>query len=338
MPTCTASTSSCPTSPTCATTPTASRRCVATHGHEDHVGAPLLPAPRPVSFPIYGSPLTLGLARNRIEEAGLLGRTELIPVADGERRQIGPFDVEFIPVTHSVPHAFAIALHTPAGRDPALGRLQARPHARSTAAVTDLARIGALAAVEGIRLLLCRLDQRRGARVRTERDRASARCCRRLFAAARRPAHHHRQLRQPHPPHPADRRRRHRPRPQGGHARAVDAQERAAGPRPRASCSIPDASLVDIEDVVDLPPGEVCIISTGSQGEPMSALSLLAQGENRWLKVDDRRHGGALEPRHPGQRVQRQPGDRRAAAARRRGRALAASPTCTPPATPRPTS
>jgi ribonuclease J len=73
---------------------------VATHGHEDHVGG-LSYLLRELSFPIYGSALTLGLARNRIEEAGLLGNTDLIPVADGERRQIGPFDVEFIPVTHS---------------------------------------------------------------------------------------------------------------------------------------------------------------------------------------------------------------------------------------------
>ena len=45
----------------------------------------------------------------------MLGRTELIPVHDGERRRIGPFDCEFIPVTHSVPHAFATAYHTPVG-------------------------------------------------------------------------------------------------------------------------------------------------------------------------------------------------------------------------------
>ena len=59
----------------------------------------------------------------------MLGRTELIPVHDGERRTIGPFDCEFIPVTHSVPHAFATAYHTPVGHDPAQRRLQARPHA-----------------------------------------------------------------------------------------------------------------------------------------------------------------------------------------------------------------
>src|SRR3954447_13581801 len=88
--------------------------CVLTHGHEDHAGG-LSFLLRDLSFPIYGSALTLGLARNRIEEAGLLGRTELIPVADGERRRIGPFDVEFIPVTHSVPQGFATAWHTPQG-------------------------------------------------------------------------------------------------------------------------------------------------------------------------------------------------------------------------------
>ncbi len=62
---------------------------VLTHAHEDHAGG-LAFFLRDVSCPIYGSPLSLGLARNRIEEAGMLKRTELIPVADGERRQIGP--------------------------------------------------------------------------------------------------------------------------------------------------------------------------------------------------------------------------------------------------------
>ena len=88
--------------------------CVATHGHEDHVGG-LQFLLREMSFPLYGSAVTLGLARNRIEEAGLLGKTSLNVVRDGEIRRIGPFDVEFIPVTHSVPHAHAIALHTAQG-------------------------------------------------------------------------------------------------------------------------------------------------------------------------------------------------------------------------------
>jgi len=85
-----------------------------THAHEDHAGgiAFLL---RDIAVPVYGSALSLALARNRIEEAGMLDRTELIPVFDGERRRIGPVDCQFIPVTHSVPHGFAIAFFTPVG-------------------------------------------------------------------------------------------------------------------------------------------------------------------------------------------------------------------------------
>ena len=116
--------------------------CIVTHGHEDHHGG-LSFLLRELSFPIYGSALTLGLARNRIEEAGLLDRTELIAVSDGERRQIGPFDVEFIPVTHSVPHGFATAFHTPQGVILHTGdfKLDLTP---VDGRLTDLARVGAL--------------------------------------------------------------------------------------------------------------------------------------------------------------------------------------------------
>src|SRR6478736_8391807 len=126
---------------------------VATHGHEDHVGA-LHYLLRELSFPIFGSAVTLGLARNRIEEAGLLGKTDLIVVKDGERRKIGPFDVEFIPVTHSVPHAHAIALHTPQGVLLHSGdfKLDLTP---VDGRRTDLSRLGALASDGGIRLLMC---------------------------------------------------------------------------------------------------------------------------------------------------------------------------------------
>ena len=126
--------------------------CVATHGHEDHVGG-LQFLLREMSFPIYGSQVTLGLARNRIEEAGLLGKTEMIAVKDNERRRIGPFDVEFIPVTHSVPFAHAIALHTPQGVIIHSGdfKIDLTPVDDRR---TDLARLGALAAGDGVRLLM----------------------------------------------------------------------------------------------------------------------------------------------------------------------------------------
>ena len=89
-------------------------------------------------------------------------------MADGERRQIGPFDVEFIPVTHSVPYAFAIAVHTPQGVILHSGdfKLDLTPVDRR---LTDLARIGAIASRGGHPAADGRLHQRRGARARAER-------------------------------------------------------------------------------------------------------------------------------------------------------------------------
>src|SRR3546814_3650604 len=94
--------------------------CIVTNGHEDHVGA-LSYILREMSFPVYGSALALGIARNRIEEAGLPGPTQLIPVTHGESRKIGPFDLEFIPVTHSVHPGFPPALHPTQGALPPPG-------------------------------------------------------------------------------------------------------------------------------------------------------------------------------------------------------------------------
>ena len=124
-----------------------------THAHEDHAGG-LAYLLRDVPVPIYGSPLSLGLARNRIEEAGMMGRTDLIPVHDGERRSIGPFDCEFIPVTHSVPHAFATAYHTPAGTILHSGDFKLDP-TPVDGRKTDLSLMGAIAdRAGGVKLLM----------------------------------------------------------------------------------------------------------------------------------------------------------------------------------------
>ena len=149
--------------------------CIVTHGHEDHVGG-LSFLLRELTFPIYGSALTLGLARNRIEEAGLLGRTELITVVDGERRRIGPFDVEFIPVTHSVPHGFATAFHTPQGVILHTGdfKLDLTP---VDGRLTDLARIGRIADEHGIRLLLSDSTNAEEPGHTPSPSAPSARCC-----------------------------------------------------------------------------------------------------------------------------------------------------------------
>jgi ribonuclease J len=255
---------------------------VITHGHEDHMGG-LGYLLREMSFPIYGSELTLGLARNRIEEAGLLDRTQLIPVFDGERRRIGPCDVEFIPVTHSVPHGFATAFHTPQGTILHSGdfKLDLTP---VDGRLTDLGRIGALASGDGVRLLLS--DSTNAEEPGYARSETS------IGGVLHELFHQHEGRRiviacfASHI---------HRVQQIADAAVAFGRKVATLGmsmkknvrlTRDMGLLRIPDHALVDIDDVRDLPPGQVCVISTGSQGEPMSALALMAQRNNRWLEIN----------------------------------------------------
>jgi ribonuclease J len=256
---------------------------VATHGHEDHVGA-LQYLLRELSFPIYGSAVTLGLARSRIEEAGLLGKTDLVTVRDGERLMIGPFDVEFIPVTHSVPHAHAIALHTPQGVILHTGdfKLDLTP---VDGRRTDLGRIGTIATTEGIRLLLAdstNAEEHGHAPSESSvgavlRGVFSEQKGRRIITASF--ASHLHRIQQIADAAIAN-----------GRVVAtlgLSMKKNVRMGRDLGVLKIPDASLIDIEDADKYKPEQVCIVSTGSQGEPMSALALLARGESKWVKVGD---------------------------------------------------
>ncbi len=87
---------------------------VLTHGHEDHIGA--LPyILRDLNVPVYGSRFTLALVKKRLEEAGLIGSTTLREVTPGRLVEIDPFEIEFIPVTHSTIDCVALAIRTPLG-------------------------------------------------------------------------------------------------------------------------------------------------------------------------------------------------------------------------------
>jgi len=257
--------------------------CVATHGHEDHVGG-LQFLLREVSFPIYGSAVTLGLARNRIEEAGLLGRTELVAVRDGERRRIGNFDVEFIPVTHSVPHAHAIALHTPQGVILHSGdfKLDLTP---VDGRRTDLARLGEIVKSGGVRVLLAdSTNAEEHGHAPSERSVGAALKAifvqqrgRRIITASF--ASHIHRIQQIIEAAIDD-----------GRVVAtlgMSMKKNVRMARDLGLLSIPDSSLVDIDEIDRYRPEQVCVISTGSQGEPMSALALLARGDSKFLKVGE---------------------------------------------------
>lgn len=87
---------------------------VLTHGHEDHIGAVPYVVPH-LDGPIYGTPLTLALLQPKLEEHGIHVRDRLRPVRPGETVAIGPFVVEFLRVTHSMPDCVALAIRTPVG-------------------------------------------------------------------------------------------------------------------------------------------------------------------------------------------------------------------------------
>jgi ribonuclease J len=87
---------------------------VLTHGHEDHIGAVPHIVPL-IHGSVYGTPLTLALVEPKLQEHGLDGSANLVSVKPRQRVTIGPFEIEFIRVTHSMPDCVALAIHTPAG-------------------------------------------------------------------------------------------------------------------------------------------------------------------------------------------------------------------------------
>jgi len=265
---------------------------VATHGHEDHVGGIQfllrdehgIGDVRSVPLPIFGSRLTLGLARNRIEEAGLLGRCEFVSVADGDRVDIGPFGVEFVPVTHSVPHAHAIAVHTSQGVVLHSGdyKLDLTPVDDRRC---DLARLGQIASTEGVRVLLAdstNAEEPGFAPSETSVGQVlhnlfSEHRDRRIITASF--ASHLHRIQQIADAAVASGRK--------VATLGLSMRKNVRLGRDLGVLDIPESSLIDIEEIDRHRPEEICVISTGSQGEPMSALALLARGENRFVTVDE---------------------------------------------------
>ncbi len=256
---------------------------VATHGHEDHIGA-LSFLLEEMPLQIIGSPLTIGMAKSRIAERGVTDQATFIEVSDGDRIQVGPFDMEFFPVTHSVPHGFATAFHTPQGVVLHSGdfKLDMSPVDKR---LTDLAGLGHLSKDDGVRLFLCDSTNAEEAGFsdsetsigQSIQDLFRAREGRRIIIACF--ASHIHRVQQIADAAIAT-------------GRTIATMGRSmnnnvALARQMGLLHIPDAKLRAIEDVNDIPHEELCVISTGSQGEPLSALARMASGDNKWLTIHD---------------------------------------------------
>ena len=258
--------------------------CVATHAHEDHIGALPYLLER-LSFPVYGSAFTLGLVRHKLAEAGLLDRAELREVRDGDRFSVGPFECEAMPVTHSVPGGFITAFSTPQGLilHSSDFKLDLTPvDGRRTA----LSRIGSLAGDPGVRLLLAdSTNADAPGSSRSERDvgdvlhdTIARQEGRRVIVGAF--ASHIHRIQQVMDAAVA-----------AGRTVAtlgLSMQRNVGLARELGLLRVPDHALRDITDLERLDPARVLIVCTGSQGEPRAALTQMAEGTSKWVDIGDR--------------------------------------------------
>ncbi|HNM97280.1 MAG TPA: ribonuclease J, partial [Marmoricola sp.] len=253
---------------------------VLTHGHEDHIGAvPYLLRER-ADIPLVGSQLTLALVSSKLREHRLRETTQH-QVAEGDRISFGPFDLEFVAVNHSIPDALAVAVRTGAGMVLHTGDFK-MDQLPLDGRITDLrafARLGE----EGVDLFLTDSTNAEVPGFTTaEReispvlDRVFHSCNQRIIVACF-ASHVHRV--QQVLDAAAD------------HGRKVAYVGRSmvrnmAIARDLGYLNVPPGLLVDPKDLADLPPAKQVLISTGSQGEPLSALSRIAQRSHNFVHLE----------------------------------------------------
>ncbi|MCK8612547.1 RNase J family beta-CASP ribonuclease [Gordonia sp. C13] len=251
---------------------------ILTHGHEDHIGAiPFLLRLRS-DIPVVGSKFTLALVDAKCREHRL--RPKLVEVTEGERTTHGPFDCEYFAVNHSIPDAIAVAIRTPAGVVLHTGdiKLDQLP---LDGRLTDLAGFSRLGD-EGVDLFL--VDSTNAevpGFVTPEReiggvlDQVIGKAKQRVIVASF-ASHVHRIQQIIDVAHTHNRR-------VCFVGRSMVRNMQIA--QDLGYLSMPDGVVVDIDTAATLPDHRVVLISTGSQGEPLSALSRMARGEHRQINI-----------------------------------------------------
>jgi ribonuclease J len=247
---------------------------VLTHGHEDHIGGvPFLLRERP-DIPLIGSKLTLALIEAKLQEHRI--RPYTLEVGEGHRERIGPFDCEFISVNHSIPDGLAVAIRTPAGLVVHTGdfKMDQLPLDGRLTDLPAFARLGE----EGIDLLLAdSTNAEVPGFVPPERDIANV--LSQIFAGARRriivasfASHVHRIQQVLDAAHAYGRRV----------AFVGRSMVRNMGiARELGYLRVPAGLVVDVKTLDDLPDDEIVLVCTGSQGEPMAALSRMANRDHQ---------------------------------------------------------
>lgn len=253
---------------------------VLTHGHEDHIGAiPFLI--EPLGLPtIYGTPLTLGLLRNKLEEHDLLGRVALEEVRPRQSIDLAPFQVEFFRVAHSIVDGAGLAIRTPAGLIVHTGdfKIDTTPVDNQP---TDLARLAAYGE-EGVLLLLAdSTNVEKPGHTLSERVVGEAFAeiipqCTGAVLVATFSSNIHR-IQQVVDAAVAC-----------GRKILVNGRSMVANiatARQLGYLYVPDESLIELRQLRDLPREQLLIITTGSQGEPRSSLSRIAMDDHKQIQL-----------------------------------------------------
>ena len=257
------------------------RGIVLTHGHEDHIGA--IPyVLRSVNVPIYGTKLTLGIVRNKLKEFKLAAVPTLNCVEAGDTVKLGSMAVEFIHVNHSIADACALAIFTPLGTIVHSGdfKLDLTP---IDGEIMDITRLGELGK-EGVLLLMCESTnaERPGYTPSERKVGASLEYIftthkeqRVVIATFSSNVHRVQQI--------IDTSVRH------GRKVAITGRSMlniVGAAVELGYMQIPEGVLIDISEIGSYNPEQITLVTTGSQGEPMSALYRMAFGEHRDVRLD----------------------------------------------------
>ncbi len=258
------------------------RGIVLTHGHEDHIGGlPFLLSK--INVPLYGTPLTLGLVENKLREHSLINKVRLNTVKAGGTVKLGCMEIKFIHVNHSIPDSVAFAIKTPGGTIVHTGdfKIDCTPISGDTIDLSSFARVGD----DGVLALLAEsTNAERPGYTRTEQMVSEsldnlfkkAEKYRIIIATFASNVNRVQQI-----INCADK-----------HGRKVAFSGRSMVNYMDVAVKLgyldlPKNILIDIDMLKKYPPEQVVLVTTGSQGEPMSALSRMAYSDHRKVMVGE---------------------------------------------------
>ncbi len=253
---------------------------VITHGHEDHIGSlPYLL--KDCNIPVYGTPLTMGLVGNKLKEHNLVSSARLNVVNAGDVVKMGCMDVELIHVNHSIPDSVGVAIHTPAGTLVHTGdfKIDCTPAAGT---ITDLTRFAELGKEGVLALMADSTNAERPGYTKTEAkvqesfERLFVRAQNRRIIIATFASNINRIQQIVNCAYANNRKVAFSGRSMLNYMQVATEL---------GYVDVPQGVIIDIDSLNQYTPEQIVLVTTGSQGEPMSALSRMAYSDHKKVAV-----------------------------------------------------